>query len=265
MAIDYVLRVGCAPQEQLGIERLVELHRTRMWARAVADHAKDEGRDPAEVAIQVTLRKPDGDSARAVTLADLLAEAAPLDALVPACAACPAQLAGELACHQRIAYPIPEHAEAWLVGRLPASLGCTAGALLVRGLREFRWDGAPVAALRAQGTTYFESRAPYGVRWRGGSATGDDDVIEVSSDQLFQMMFMVGHLAPTHCLMLALFLGVIPHDTPLADLKDTAGRATALAAAVLPPEPDAATEQLASFLRALAAAARLDVPILIDG
>ena len=61
----------------------------------------------------------------------------------------------------------------------------------MRGLGEFGWDGAPAAKLRAAGTTYFESRAPYGVRWEG-----DDGAIEISSDQLFQMMFMVGRLAP---------------------------------------------------------------------
>jgi hypothetical protein len=98
------------------------------------------------------------------------------------------------------------------------------------------------------------------VRWEG-----PDGVIDISSDQLFQMMFLVGNLAPTHCLMLALFCGVIPHDTSLHDLKDPTGRARALAASYIAPQPDPDIEQLASFLRALAVAARLEVPILIDG
>ena len=147
-----------------------------------------------------------------------------------------------------------------MMQRLPQELGCTAGALLVRGLGEFGWNGEPTAKLRASGTTYFESRAPYGVRWQS-----DDGAIEISSDQLFQMMFMVGNLAPTHCMMLALFFGVIPHDISLHDLKDSTGRTKALDAANLPPEPDADTEQLAAFLRTLAVAARLEVSVLIDG
>ena len=98
------------------------------------------------------------------------------------------------------------------------------------------------------------------MRWQG-----DDGVIEISSDQLFQMMFMVGNLAPTHCLMLALFCGVIPHDTSLIDLKDEPGKSRVLAAANVPSEPDADIEQLAAFLRSLALAARLDATILIDG
>jgi hypothetical protein len=262
MAIDYVLATGCEPQKLLGIERLIELNRTRILARSALAHMRADGenRDPSEIEIQLTVRKPEGDSARGVTLQDLLDQSAPLDGVTSHCASCPAGLTRELSCHRRIRYPIPEHVEAWMMRRLPQQLGCTAGALLVRGLGEFGWDGAPAAKLRASGTTYFESRVPYGVRWQG-----EDGAIEISSDQLFQMMFMVGHqLAPTHCLMLALFFGVIPHDISLHDLKDSEGRTRALDAAVVLTEVDADTEQLAAFLRMLAVAARLEHSILID-
>jgi hypothetical protein len=262
MAIDYVLAMGCEPQKLLGVERLVGLHRTRILARTALAHIRDDGdqRSADEIEVQLTMRKPDGESARGVTLQTLLDEAAPLDEVAGHCATCPAGLTRELACHRRIRYPIPEHVEAWLMSRLPTALDCTAGTLLARGLGEFGWDGAPAAKLRTAGTTYFESRAPYGVRWQG-----DNGTIEISSDQLFQMMFMVGNLAPTHCLMLALFCGVLPHDISLYDLKDTSGRTRALAAADLPVDPDPDIEQLAAFLRTLAVAARLDVSVLIDG
>jgi hypothetical protein len=262
MAIDYVLALGCAAQRQLGVDRLMGLHRTRILARTALARVREEGdaRAPSEIDVQITTRKPDGDAARGVRIQDLLDEAAPLDEVADHCAACPAGLPREFACHRRIRYPIPEHVEEWLMGRLPRRLDCTAGALLARGLREFGWDGAPVAELRARGATFFESRAPYGVRW-----AGDGGAIEVSSDQLFQMMFLVGDLAPTHSLMLALFCGVIPHDTSLHDLKDPAGRARALEAADLPAHPDPEIEQLAAFLRTLALAARLEVAVMIDG
>jgi len=262
MAIDYVLALGCEPQRQLGIDRLMGLHRTRILARSALAQVRDEGdrRAPSEIDIQLTVRMPDGDSARGVRIQDLLDEAAPLDAVAGHCAACPAGLAREFTCHRRIRYPIGEHVEEWLMSRLPKTLDCTAGALLARGLGEFGWDGAPVARLRTHGTTFFESRAPYGVRWQS-----EGETIEISSDQLFQMMFMVGDLAATHCLMLALFCGVIPHDISLHDLKDRAGRLRALEAATLPAHPDPEIEQLAAFLRTLALAARLEVSIVIDG
>jgi hypothetical protein len=275
MAIDYLLGVGCTPHRELGVDRLVNLNRTRILARSALAHMNEDGdaRAPNEIEIQLTTRTTGRESARGVTLQDLLDESRPLDDVTAHCARCPAQLPRELACHRRIRYPIPEKVEAWLMSRLPQSLACTAGVLLVRGLAEFGWDGAPVAKLRSAGTTFFESRAPYGVRWARDGASqalpGErdscDGVIEISSDQLFQMMFLVGNLAPTHCLMLALFCGVIPHDTSLHDLKDEAGRARALAAANVPTEADADIEQLAAFLRALAVASRLDVPILVDG
>ena len=261
MAIDYVLAMGCEPQKQLGVERLVNLHRTRILARTALAHIRDDGdhRPPDEIEVQLKLRNPDGEDARGVTLQALLDESAPLDDVVGHCAACPAGLPRELACHRRIRYPIPEHVEAWLMGRLPRALDCTAGTLLVRGLSEFGWDGAPAARLRAAGTTYFESRAPYGVRWQ--AETGP---LEISSDQLFQMMFMVGNLAPTHCLMLALFCGVLPHDISIYDLKDIASRNRLLAVEV-PREADADIEQLAAFLRTIALAARLEASVMVDG
>ena len=262
MAIDYVLAARCEPQERLGIERLVELSRTRILARSMAAHLREDGdaRAPRDIEIQLTTRTPSGDSGKGVTLQDLLDQTAPLDEIAPYCERCPAGYGRELACHRRIRYPIPERVEAWLMARLPVTLACTAGALLVRGIGELGWDGAPAAKLRAAGDTFFESRVPYGVRWEGATGT-----VEMSSDQLFQMMFLVGPLAPTHCLMLALFTGVIPHDTSLHDLKDAAGRGRALAGASIAPESDPEIEQLAAFLRTLAVAARLDVPIYIDG
>jgi hypothetical protein len=263
MAIDYVLAVECELQRRLGIERMVQLNRTRILARSALAHMRADGdeRPAREIEIQLTMRQPSGDSARGVTLQDLLDEAAPLDEVTSTCQTCPAQLPRELACHRRIRYPIPERVEAWLMARLPTTLACTAGALLVRGLGELGWDGAPAAKLRASGDTYFESRVPLGVRWAGE----DGSAIEISSDQLFQMMFMVGPLAPTHCLMLALFTGVIPHDTSLHDLKDETGRSSALEHAEVAIEVDPDIEQFAHFLRTLALAAKLDVPVLIDG
>ena len=263
MAIDYLLSVKCEPQRGLGAERLVELHRTRVLARSALLHMREDGdaREPRKIEIQLTMRNPGGDSARGVTLQDLLNESAPLDAVAKACKTCPAELPREFACHRRIRYPIPERVEEWLMAQLPTNLQCAAGALLVRGLGEFSWDGAPTAKLRAAGTTYFESRAPYGVRWDAA----DKSVIEMSSDQLFQMMFLVGPLNPAHCLMLALFTGVIPHDTSLHDLKDGPGRQRVLASAHVVPHPDPEIEQFAAFLRTLALAARLDALILVDG
>jgi hypothetical protein len=262
MAIDYLLAMECEPQRALGAERLVALSRTRTQVRGVLEHLRADGdtRDPREITIQLTTHRHGAEDGRGVTLADLMRETAALDDHAPECEHCPAKLPRAFGCHERIRYPIPERSEAWLMARLPESLATTAGVFLVRALADFGWDGAPTAKLRAAGNTYFESKVAYGVRWQG-----DDGLVELSSDQLFQMMFMVGPLEPTHCLMLALFTGVIPHDTSIYDLKDAAGRERALANAHVASEPDPEIEQLARFLRMLATAARLEVPIFVDG
>src|SRR5436309_9262381 len=136
MAIDYLLGVKCTPQQTLGVERLVELDRTRILARSALAHMQEAGdlRAPREIEVQLTMRQPTGDSARGVTLQDLLDESGPLDVVTPFCEHCPAQLGRELGCHRRIRYPIPEKAEIWLMSRLPNTLASTAGAMLVRAL-----------------------------------------------------------------------------------------------------------------------------------
>src|SRR6478735_2619202 len=107
MAIDYLLGVQCEPQKQLGIERLVNLNRTRILARSALAHMREDGdaRAPGDIEIQLTMRTTEGDSARGVTLQDLMNEAKPLDEVATYCERCPADLAREFACHRRIRYP----------------------------------------------------------------------------------------------------------------------------------------------------------------
>jgi hypothetical protein len=267
MAIDYVLDVRCPPKATLGEdaggkERLVELHRTRTIARAALELARRQGdqRPVEQLTLQMassTLASGASAVAPVTTVGALLAQCAELEPLAAHCRGCAASGGVEFGCHRRISYPIAEEAEAWLMARLPPSLECTAGALLTRAIRELGWDGAGAGRMRAAG--FFESRAPYGVRWRR-----DDHTVEVSSDQIFQMMFLVGDLEPSHCVMVALTLGVIPHDTELAALKDPARRAALLAAADLPVQSDPGVEQIAAFLRALRDAARLDLKLRVD-
>src|SRR5574337_1879759 len=99
-------------------------------------HLREDGdaRAPRDIEIQLTTRTPSGDSGQGVTLQDLIDQTAPLDEITPYCEKSPAGYTRELACHRRIRYPIPERVEAWLMTRLPPTLACTAGALLVRGL-----------------------------------------------------------------------------------------------------------------------------------
>jgi hypothetical protein len=263
MAIDYVLGVQCEAKRALGVEKLVMLHRTRIIARAALMQARAGGdqRPPEEISLTVATNLVTGHPAASTTIASLMAQTGALDAHGDECRTCPASPNGaEFGCHQRINYPITEDAEAWLMSRLPKSLDSAAGALLLRGLEEFKWNGTPVEKLRARAGEFLESRVPYGVRWQL-----EGKPVEISSDQLLQMMFFVGHLAPTHCLMLALFVGAVSQEASFHDLKDALGRALLLQEAGIDRQPDPSIEQVAAFLRAVLSSAKLEVPLFIDG
>ncbi len=263
MGIDYVLHRDCGAKQRLGVERLVELCKSRSRADAVLAMVRRGGdpRPPSEIALTIAVETPEGTTDRQVTIQTLYDESVPLDAERAGCATCPADRgAGGFGCYRSIPYPIPDAAEAWLMARLPRTIETTAGQLLTRALDDFGWDGAQAAALRAEDDTFFESRVPYGVRWGDG-----DDAREVSSDQLVHLLFHVGHLEPTHSMMAALFLGVLDHDLELDLLRDPAERARRLAAAVIAAPADPAVQPIADFVATLATAAASDLVVLIDG
>lgn len=263
MGIDYVLHRECGAKQRLGVERLVELCKSRSRADGVLEMVRRRGdqRAPSDIALTIAVETPGGSTDREVSIQALYDEAAPLEAERGACATCAADRgAGGFGCYRSIPYPIPDAAEAWLMARLPRTIDSTAGQLLARALDDFGWDGAQAAAMRADDDTYFESRVPYGVRWGEG-----DDAREISSDQLVHLLFHVGHLEPTHSLMAALFLGVVDHDLDPSVLRDPAARALRLASAVIVPPTDPDVQPIADFLATLAAAAASDLTILIDG
>lgn len=263
MGIDYVLDLPCTPKQQLGVDGLVELVKARSRADTVLEMVRRDGdaRTPDQIQFEVVLQTPDGSKSQTVSVKDLIDQSAPLEALRSHCAGCPAN--GDspgFGCYHSIPYPIPEEAEGWLLGLLPDDIESTAGQLLVRAIADFDWDGAHAAGMREQGDTFFESDQALGVAWGEGESG-----IEVDTNQLFHMLFHVGHLEATHAFMACLFFGVIPHDLDIAALGDPAARTQALRTATVPQPPTEACEPFATFLHALATAARLDVDVLIDG
>lgn len=263
MGIDYVIDLACTPKRHLGVEALVELVKARSRADTVLAMMRDQGdeRPPSEISFEVVLQTPDGSKSQTVSVQELLDRASALEPERPHCAGCPCN--GDspgFGCYKSIPYPIPEEAEGWLLGLLPDDLETTAGQLLVRAIADFEWDGAHAAEMRADGDTFFESHEAMAVSWGEG-----DKTIEVDSNQLFHMLFHVGHLGSTHAFMVCLFFGVVPHDLDVEALGDQARRASAMVTAAVPQPPSEACGPFATFLHALATAARLDVDVLIDG
>lgn len=263
MGIDYVIDLPCPPKQQLGVDGLIELVKAKTRAETVLEIVRQRGdqRTPSEIEFEVMLQTPDGVEQTTVTVQSLLDSAATLEPLRPHCGGCPANRDSPgFGCYKSVPYPIPEAAEAWLLGLLPDDLETTAGQLLLRALDDFGWDGEHAAGMREQDDTFFESNQALGVSWDDG-----DDPVEIDADQVFHMLFHVGNVGATHAFMVCLFFGVVPHDLDLAALADPAARASALAQAVVPQPPSEACEPMAQFLHALVTAARLDLDVVIDG
>lgn len=263
MGIDYVLDVPCVPKQSLGVEGVVGLVKARSRAEAVLEMVRREGdaRSPDEIQFQVVLQSPEGEEIQEVSVQEMLDAAAALEPLRGHCAGCPAN--GDspgFGCYRSIPYPIPEEAEAWLLGLLPDDLGTTAGRLLVRAIDDFEWNGEHAAGMRAQGDVFFESDAALAVAWGEG-----DDAVEIDTNQLFHLLFHVGAIGSTHAFMVCLFFGVVPHDLDADALGDPAARAAALRTATVPQPPTESCEPFAAFLHTLATAARLDCDVLVDG
>jgi hypothetical protein len=264
MGVDHVVDLDCEAKRALGVERIVQLLKSRSQADTILAMSRERGdtRPPEQVTFKVAVQRPTGVETKEVSVATLYAQAAALDRYRSQCTTCPANGASRdsamsgFGCVRYINYPIQRSTEEWLFARLPGGPATTAGHLFSRALGDFKWDGGPVAKLRVQGKTFFESSAPLQRRWPSGAV--------VTSDQMFHMMFHVGHLGASHCLMLALFLGALPHSTSPDVLGDRGLKEQALATAHVARE-EGQIEQLATFLRALVAAARLDVRLLVDG
>jgi len=260
MGIDHVIDLDCAAKRALGPEGIGELVKCRSRAETVLAIARQNGdaRPAAEISFQVAVQRPSGVETTDVSVQALFDRAAALDGHRGGCAQCPANggQAGGFGCYRSIAYPIEVETEQWLWSRLPTDSESTARQFLSRGVVDFGWDGAQAAQMRAQGGTFFESTSPISGRWPDG--------FSFDTNQLFHIMFQVGHLGSTHCLMLACFLGMLPHDLDPNILRDPNRRGQLLAMAAVPPQRDQ-VEQMADFLRSIVMSARLEAELLIDG
>lgn len=257
MGIDYVIDLDCEPKRVLGVATILDLVKSRDRGMAALQLARTSKGTRVPTALPVeTVVRGRIERVEETTVQSLLDRAAPLDAQASHCVSCPANRESSTGygCYRSIPYPIPVEAEEWLLMRLPDDLqSTTAGWMLAGALADFGWDGRPAAVLRGRGRTFFESDSAPRVDW--GS-------VSLSGDQLFQMLFLVGPLSPSHALMMALFLGVLPHSMDPIDLKDATRRDHWLERAAI-PSVSPAIDPLAEFLRALSVAIRLGVGVLV--
>ena len=250
MGIDYVVGLECEPKEAIGIEEIVGMVKARSRAETILGMARQQGdaRPAHQITFQIQLYRNGEITAEDVSVQTLLDQAATLDDHVVACRECPANRDSPTGygCYKSISYPIEPDTENWLLSRLPAALDETNGAgyLLARALEDFGWDGAQAAEMRSQGERFFRMREAPVRQWPNG--------IAISSDQLFHMMFHVGHLNPDHSKLLCMFFGLL-------QIGDTE-----------PPDDDAPIESqnaqaMVDWINSLVFAAANQLELLVDG
>lgn len=263
VGIDYVVDLECAAKDALTTQRIVDLRKARGRAESIRDRMRSQGdeRPLSQMTCETSVLGPEGPVARTVSVQSLLDEASELDAHEGGCAACEARCVPQaFGCTGHISYPIAPPTEAWLMEQLPDRLDSSAGTMLTHAVGDFGWDGSHTRRLREHGETFFRQGQGIERRWDSGFA--------LTSDQVWHLLFGVGHLSPAHTLMCALFVDVIPHATSPEALEQ-ATRDTALVAGhALRYEirhDDVQIAELARFFRAMGLAAALNVNLLIDG
>jgi hypothetical protein len=266
MAIDYVIDYDCVPKQSLGTEGILERIKGRARAENVIRLFREHGdnRPPSEMGFEFTRSLPDGtEETRVIMVQDMLDQAAELDSLASYCEGCPANaLGGPFGCMGQIQFPISSAAEAWLLDRLPGTEQPLMWLLLRQGVQEMGYDGASVKPLRAN-STYFEERKLRG-RDMGESV--------FTADQAFQMLFLLGHIQPSHAGMLLLLFNAIPRDVEANQIVQimnhtlTADEIAQQFPFQMKPDPndDTTTAELKQFFYAVYRAWILNVRVLLD-
>jgi hypothetical protein len=167
---------------------------------------------------EMTRSTPEGEQTEIVIVQDLLDAVEGLEPLQHHCQGCPANIAqNPYGCMNFIQYPISGATEAWMLDQLPAPEEPLIWLLLKEGIENFKYDGSGVKTMRefsddrSAGGVYFEDpQAPI----RGfGEFTLD-------GNQVFEMIFGVGHIIPNHAAILLLFFHVISRELNASEIMN---------------------------------------------
>jgi hypothetical protein len=264
MAIDYIIDYACYPKQELTTEGLIDRIKGRARAEAVIDLFRRNGdnRPVNEIGFELARSTPEGtEETRVIMVQTLLDKAAELTPYETYCAGCPANNTGApFGCIGQIEYPISGKAEIWLLNQLPTPNEPLPWLLLRQALEEFKNDGSSVNSLRTAGQTYFQEK---GVLVRG---LGE---FVVNTNQVFEMLFTLGHIRPSFASVLLLLFGVIQRDIDADEIIQLAKSPDDVFdhfPFLLTPadDDDTSITQLKLFFRAMYLAWGLKVRLLLD-
>lgn len=267
MAIDYVIDWPCVPKEALSTPGILARLKARERAGAIIQLYRDHGdeRTPAEMGFEMARRLPNGEEeVRIVIVQELIDEATELEPFTEHCIGCPANRAGQaFGCFGAINYPISQAAEFWLLKRLPAPEEPLPFLLLREVLSESPQLGQQAAQMRGAAGIIFESSDTFARRVED---------FQVTTNHIFELLFLVSAILPTYSALLMLFFGIIQRDMD-ADVLKSLTPAPADWQTRFPfqltldeqdEQDDGSIIALKNFFAALYLAYGLDVPLSLD-
>ncbi len=266
MAIDFIVDYGCKPKDKFGTPEILERLKMRVRAQTIIRLFREngDGRPPSEMGFEFVRQTPEGEEeTQIIIVQDLLDRATELDEWGHHCAGCPANVRGAtFGCVDAVQYPLSLRGERGLLERLPGIDEPFLWLLLRQGIQEMGYDGAQVKPLRASGT-YFEADA---------AQSRDMQDFVIDTNQVFEMTFMLGDIAPAHAGMLLQFFGAVPRATEAAQVVEIMNstltrdeiRARYPLNVAASESDDSTIAELKRFLTALHHAWQLGVPLIID-
>jgi hypothetical protein len=264
MAIDFIIDYACIPKQTLTTEGIIERLKGDERAQAIIAMFRQNGdnRPPSEMGFEFSRSTPQGEKEKKVIVVqDLLDAAAELKPLEKHCVGCPANRLGKpFGCMGFIQYPISARGEAWLLNQLPVPDEALVWLLLKQGVEEFKYDGSSLGAMRQAGDAYFEVR---------GAMSRRLGEFRITNDQVFEMLFLLGHIQPPHAGVVLLFFNAVNRDLN-ADQIMKISRAPQDAAVRFPFQHQVETDddrtiiEFKGFLHALYTAWSLNVRLLLD-
>lgn len=266
MGIDYVVHYDCEPKRALTLEGLMLRLKGRDRADAIIElyRAQGDQRPPREMGFELVRNTAEGgEEQQVVIVQDLLDAAEELAPWAKYCEGCPANHARRpFGCIGAINYPLSRAGEQWLLDQLPGNDFPLVYLLLQKAIMEQGYHGEAAARLRAQSGVFLESaEAPQ----------RSVDGFDVTADQIFEMLFLSGHIRPAHGALLLQFFDAIYSDLDadvmmqLADPPSVEWIDTTVPFLHRPaPGDDATIAALKQFFFALHTAYRLGVPLLLD-
>jgi hypothetical protein len=266
MAIDYVVDYACAPKLRFGTEEILDRLKGRVRAETIIRLFRQHGdsRPASEMGFEFVRNTAQGEEeTQIIIVQDLLDRATELDETASACVGCPANETGKpFGCFGGIQYPLSAAGESWLMARLPGIEQPLLWLLLRQGIQEMGYDGSSVQPLRASGT-YFELSS---------ALERDMQDFRINSDQVFEMIFLLGNIAPAHAGILLQFFDIVPRVTEAGEvveimnqrLNETDIEARYPLQVATDKDEDTTIADLKLFFGALHRAWRLNVPLILD-